>query len=75
MDVNGVCKLLYISEASTAHFDGLDSTVDAFSRSIAYFQDDCIDDSPQMGFNGVRGYLDGGKSTSHGPGQPALPAP
>ena len=48
MELKVVCKPLFISKISTAYFNGLNSTVDAFSRSIAYLQDDRIGDSPTV---------------------------
>lgn len=72
MEVNGVRKPLHVAKALTAHFDGFDSTVGVFRRSIAHLQDDRIDDAPQMVFDGFGGRLDWFKSTLHGPRQPAL---
>lgn len=74
MEVNGVCKPLFVAKASAAHFDGFTSTVDVFRRSISHLEDDGIEDVSQMGFDGLGGRLDGFKSTPHGPEQPALPS-
>ena len=73
MEVNGIEKALVISKSTGAYLHGFDAAVDAFGGAIAGFQNDGIQDSPQVALNGFVHVLDRGKSASHGLGQPLLP--
>ncbi len=74
MEVNGGCKSFIISESAGAYFDCFYSAVDAFGRAIADLENNCIDDSPQVVFNGFGGFLDRLQAAAHGPGKPSFPA-
>ena len=52
MEVNGGGKSFIISESTGAYFDGFYAAVDAFGRAITDFENNRIDDSPLMFFNG-----------------------
>ena len=73
MKVNGVSKPPFVAEAPTAHFDCFDPAVDGFRRAIAHLQDDRIEDTPQVFFDGSGGCFERFQPTPHGPGQPLLP--
>lgn len=42
VEVNDIDEQLFIAESPATHCDGLDSAVDAFSRTIVHFQNDGI---------------------------------
>ena len=74
MEVNGGCKSFIISESAGAYFDSFYAAVDAFGRAITDHENNHIDDSPQMFFNGFGGFLNWLQAAAHGPGEPFFPA-
>ena len=74
MEVNCGCKALIVLESAGAYFDRFYSAVDAFGRAITDLENNRIDDSPQMVFDGFSGFLDRLQAAAHGLGEPSFPA-
>lgn len=74
MKVDSIGKSLLVTETSAAYLDRLDSAINAFCRTIAYLQDNCIQYSPQVLLDGLGDVLDRFQATAYCPGQPLLPS-
>lgn len=72
--VNGITEALLVSESTSPCLYGLDPAVDAFRMTVVSFQDDGVNNAPQVFLQRCRDFLHGRQAAANHPVDQSLPA-